>query len=85
MSSPYLSKDFVNGVYIPSGILIVGCLIAKQDWLPYAVVVALVLGGIKVFTNGTSWNSQPKYAPKHLTDNGSRSQASSQARRVPEF
>lgn len=45
----FTSAEFVNGIYIPSGLLIAGCLIVKQEWLPYAVAVSLVLGGLKVF------------------------------------
>jgi len=51
-ASPFLSKEYVNGVYIPSGLLIVGCLIVKQEWLPYAVVLALALGGFKIYSSG---------------------------------
>ncbi|KAE9367505.1 ferredoxin reductase-like protein [Stipitochalara longipes BDJ] len=49
-SNPYLSKSYVDGVYIPSGLLVVGCLIVKREWLPYAIVLALALGGYKVFS-----------------------------------
>ncbi|KAH8791239.1 hypothetical protein BGZ57DRAFT_875797 [Hyaloscypha finlandica] len=49
-SNPYLSKSYVDGVYIPSGLLIVGCLIVKREWLPYAMALALALGGYKVFS-----------------------------------
>ncbi|KAE8454185.1 NADH-cytochrome b5 reductase [Mollisiaceae sp. DMI_Dod_QoI] len=52
-ASPFLSKEYINGVYIPSGLLIVGCLIVKQEWLPYAVVLALALGGFKIYSSGT--------------------------------
>ncbi|KAI9734073.1 MAG: NADH-cytochrome b5 reductase [Claussenomyces sp. TS43310] len=51
--NPYLSKKYVDGVYIPSSLLIVGCLIVKRDWLPYAVTLALLLGGLKVYSNST--------------------------------
>jgi len=45
----FTSPAFINGIYIPSGLLIAGCFIVKQEWLPYAVAVSLVLGGLKVF------------------------------------
>jgi cytochrome-b5 reductase len=44
----FTSPAFINGIYIPSGLLIAGCFIVKQEWLPYAVAVSLVLGGWKV-------------------------------------
>lgn len=50
MASPFLSKEYINGVYIPSGLLIVGTLIVKSEWLPYAVLLALALGGFKIFS-----------------------------------
>ncbi|KUJ19292.1 ferredoxin reductase-like protein [Mollisia scopiformis] len=50
--SPFLSKEYINGVYIPSGLLLVGTFIVKQDWLPFAVIVALALGAIKIFSGG---------------------------------
>jgi len=49
--NPYLSSSYINGVYIPSGLLIVGTLIVKKEWLPFAVAIALVLGGWKVYSN----------------------------------
>jgi hypothetical protein len=39
-------------VYIPSALLIVGVAIVKKEWLPYAAVLAAVLGGWKVYSNG---------------------------------
>jgi cytochrome-b5 reductase len=47
----FLSKQFIDGVYIPSGLLIVGTLIVKAAWLPYAIAVALMLGGWKVYNS----------------------------------
>lgn len=47
----YLSPQYINGIYIPSGLLLVGVAIVKVEWLPYAAVVALILGTWKVFNN----------------------------------
>ncbi len=49
-SNPYFSKSYVDGVYIPSGLLVLGCLIAKKEWLPYAIALSLALGGWKVYS-----------------------------------
>jgi cytochrome-b5 reductase len=49
--NPLLTKAYVDGVYIPSGLLIVGTLIVKREWIPYAILLALALGGYKVWSN----------------------------------
>lgn len=41
------SKKYVDGIYIPAGLLVLGTAITKRDWLPYAVVLAIVLGAFK--------------------------------------
>ena len=56
MSTPHqvrptslLSPQFINGVYIPSALLLVGCAIVKIDLLPFAIAVVLGLGGWKIY------------------------------------
>lgn len=44
---PLTSKKYVDGIYIPAGLIVLGTAICKREWLPYAVVVALALGAIK--------------------------------------
>ncbi|MCJ1358646.1 MAG: NADH-cytochrome b5 reductase [Icmadophila ericetorum] len=46
-----LSPQYINGVYIPSGLLLVGVAICKIEWLPYAALVALLLGSYKFYQN----------------------------------
>ena len=53
--SPLLSSQFINGVYIPSALLILGVGILKFEWLPIAVAVSLVLGTWKVYSAGQYW------------------------------
>ena len=53
-SSRALSSQNINGVYIPSALVIVGVAIVKKDWLPYALIVVSLLGGYKVFNNRTT-------------------------------
>ncbi|KAK2624629.1 hypothetical protein QTJ16_005822 [Diplocarpon rosae] len=48
------SKQNVNGIFIPSGLLIFGMLVVKKEWVPYAVVVATLLSGFKL------WSSKAK-------------------------
>lgn len=50
----FLSSQYINGIYIPSGLLLVGIAIVKKEWLPYAVVVAILLGSWKIYSNRQS-------------------------------
>lgn len=50
-ANKFLSKAYVDGIYIPSGLLILGCFIVKKDWLPFAVALAAVLGGYKIWSS----------------------------------
>jgi cytochrome-b5 reductase len=53
--SPSLfSRAYIDGIYIPSGLLVIGTLIVKREWLPYAVAVAVALGTFKVWNNSES-------------------------------
>ena len=47
------SPQYINGVYIPSALLIVGTAIVKKEWVVYAVAVAIMLGAWKVYNNRT--------------------------------
>jgi cytochrome-b5 reductase len=47
--SEYLSKSYVNGVYLPSGLLLLGCAVTKVEWMPYAVLLAVAFGGFKIW------------------------------------
>jgi hypothetical protein len=47
MPEPLLSRRYIDGIYIPVGLIIVGTFIVKREWVPYAVVVAFALGGYK--------------------------------------
>lgn len=49
MAPPLLARGYVDGIYIPSALLLVGIWIVKSEWLPYAAAVALALGGYKFF------------------------------------
>jgi len=51
MSDSLFSKGYINGVYIPSALLLIGTYIVKSDWIPYAVGLAVLLGGFKIFNN----------------------------------
>ena len=53
-SESVLSRKYFDGVYIPVGLLILGTFIVKRELLPYAALVALVLGAWKVYDFRTS-------------------------------
>ncbi|KAI0167493.1 NADH-cytochrome b5 reductase 1 [Pestalotiopsis sp. NC0098] len=49
-ASSLTSSQNLNGIIIPSGLLIFGTLIVKKEWAPYAVLLALALGSLKYFS-----------------------------------
>ncbi|KAH6654619.1 NADH-cytochrome b5 reductase 1 [Truncatella angustata] len=49
-ASSLTSSQNLNGIIIPSGLLIVGTLIVKKEWAPFAVLLALALGSFKYFS-----------------------------------
>ncbi|KAF1988902.1 ferredoxin reductase-like protein [Aulographum hederae CBS 113979] len=42
------SSQFVNGVWIPAALLLVGTYIVKSEWLPFAAGLAAFLAGYKI-------------------------------------
>ena len=42
--SGVLSKQYVNFIYIPAALVLVGCAIVKAEWLPYAGALVGALG-----------------------------------------
>jgi len=81
-TNEYLSKKYVDGVYIPSGLLVVGCLIVKREWVPYAVVLALALSGFKIWSGSTQSNVKGRFA---IANTIHRSPGYSQTRCIPKF
>ncbi|EAS34255.3 NADH-cytochrome b5 reductase 1 [Coccidioides immitis RS] len=49
--SSWTSKENINGVYIPSALLIFGTTIIKKEWIAYATALAVVLSAWKLFSN----------------------------------
>jgi cytochrome-b5 reductase len=47
-----MSKELINGVLIPSVLLLVGTAIVKIEWMPFAVALVGILGAYKVFNSG---------------------------------
>jgi len=53
MANPAFSKANITGVYIPSILVIVGVAIFKTAYVPYAVVIAALASGYKIFASST--------------------------------
>lgn len=61
-SDSLLARKYVDGIYIPLGLLVVGTAIVKREWTVYALVLGIVLGGIKYIRNRTlSSNKLPAH------------------------
>ncbi|KAL9096813.1 MAG: hypothetical protein Q9163_006395 [Psora crenata] len=61
MSTPHttrpispLSPQLITSVYLPSAIVLIGVGIAKKEWLPFALVIPVVLGALHYYGNGKS-------------------------------
>ncbi|RYC60057.1 hypothetical protein CHU98_g6140 [Xylaria longipes] len=52
--APLTAKKYVDGIYIPAGLIVFGTFIVKKEWTPYAALLAVLLSVWK-FTS-----SQPK-------------------------
>jgi len=46
-----LARKYFDGIYIPCGLLVIGTIIVKREWAPYAVLVAIALGSMKYYNN----------------------------------
>ncbi|KAI9681942.1 MAG: NADH-cytochrome b5 reductase [Bathelium mastoideum] len=47
-SGSLLAPQYVNGVYLPVGLLLVGTAIVKKEWLPFAAILGALLGAWRV-------------------------------------
>ncbi|KAL1867750.1 hypothetical protein VTK73DRAFT_4012 [Phialemonium thermophilum] len=54
MGDSVVSSKYVNRIYIPAGLLLIGTVIVKKEWLPFAAVLAALLSAFKYY------NLQPK-------------------------
>jgi len=67
MGNPAFSQANINGVYIPSVLLIVGVAIIKREYVPYAVAIAALVGGYKIFAGGPP-SSRKVLKPENFQD-----------------
>ncbi|KAK0622880.1 hypothetical protein B0T14DRAFT_564294 [Immersiella caudata] len=51
MSDSLLARKYFDGIYIPAGLIILGTIIVRREWTPYAVIAAIALGSLKYFNN----------------------------------
>ncbi|KAK2064257.1 oxidoreductase FAD-binding domain-containing protein [Colletotrichum caudatum] len=47
MADSLASRKYFDNVYIPAGLIIVGCAITKSEWVPYAVLLSIALAAYK--------------------------------------
>ncbi len=59
MAESLLSRKYIDGVYIPVVLLIVGTFIVKRDFVPYASAVALALAALKIYN--FRWFPRPNW------------------------
>lgn len=62
---PLSSKKYVDGIYIPAGLLVVGVAIVKREWLPYAVLVTIALSAIKFWRSREFFPLLPPHRQNH--------------------
>lgn len=46
----WLARHYVDYVYVPGALLVVGTFIVKRDWISYALLLALTLGAYNVWS-----------------------------------
>ncbi|KAK4106147.1 ferredoxin reductase-like protein [Parathielavia hyrcaniae] len=47
MAESLLARKYIDGIYIPLGLLVVGTAIVKREWTAYALLLGIALGAIK--------------------------------------
>ena len=60
MSTPHttrptspLSPQLILSVYLPSAVVLLGVGLVKKQWLPFALVIPIVLGALHFYGNGS--------------------------------
>ncbi len=48
-SDAVTSKKSIDGIYIPAGLIVIGTVIVKREWTPYAILAAMALELFKYF------------------------------------
>ncbi|KAK5627681.1 hypothetical protein RRF57_003396 [Xylaria bambusicola] len=51
--TPLTAKKYVDGIYIPAGLLVFGTFIVKKEWTPFAAILAILLGAWKFSSSRT--------------------------------
>lgn len=85
-SDSFFTKRYRDGVYIPSGLLVIGTLIVKREWVPYAVALAVLLSGYKIWSDrkhGPALQKLLQYSFDTASKTQHRSPKGPQAHRVP--
>ncbi len=49
MAESLAASKYVNGIYIPAGLIVVGTAIVKRDFTLYAAILAVLLAALKFY------------------------------------
>ena len=67
MADSLLARKYVDGIYIPLGLLVVGTAIVKREWTAYALLLGIALGTIKFLNSRTFFRphiKKPRKVPQ---------------------
>jgi cytochrome-b5 reductase len=73
------SPQYVNGIYIPTALVLIGVAITNRALLPYAVLFVAIVGGWKVYSGGKG------RSPTATSDSTHRSLGSRKVLKPAEF
>lgn len=59
----FFDPRYVDGIYIPSALLVVGTLLIKKEYWPFAIAAAAGLSGYKLFRSRTSSAHSTSHVP----------------------
>lgn len=50
------TSENINGVFIPSTLVVAGAFLVKPEWVPYVVAVTAILAGLKLMSGSSTFN-----------------------------
>ncbi|KAI9852263.1 MAG: NADH-cytochrome b5 reductase [Thelocarpon superellum] len=53
LPNSWLAPQYINGIYVPSALLVTGTAICKMEWVWYSVALAVVFSAWKLYNNMT--------------------------------
>jgi cytochrome-b5 reductase len=68
MADSLLARKYVDGIYIPVGLLVVGTAIVKREWTAYALLLGIALGAMKYLRSGAFLGREQQATVFEITD-----------------